>query len=151
MDSLGLDSLAGIEKNIRVFTDDGKHFRIEELGDDETFDVPEPPLPPEPPMWMDNDSPIPSGIQRGSGNLLDVLRSIPMSKVRNFSIKENKHGTRITIDVDRSSVLEMAPMPHTMIYMNHPGQHVHEGNSGHQNMERRIIIQKENEDGKDSK
>ena len=147
-DSLDLDSLAGIEKNIRVFTDDGKHFSIEGLGDAESFDVPEPPAPPEPPMWMDNDIPMPSGIQEGSGNLLDVLRSIPMNRVRNFSIKENKHDTRIIIDVDRSSILEMAPMQHRMMYMNHPGQHVHQGHSGHQKMERRIIIEKENEGGK---
>jgi len=106
LDSLDLDSLGNLEKRIRVFTEDGKHFNIERSGDSETFGLPEPPAPSEPPCWMDNDMPLSSGMECGSGNLLDVLRSIPMNRVRNFRIKDNKHGTRIIIDVDRSSILE---------------------------------------------
>jgi hypothetical protein len=148
IDSLDLDSLGDSERNIRIFTHDGRHFRVEGLGGDELFDLPEPPeppFPPQPPCCIDDDMSMPSCMQRSPGNLLDVLGSIPMCRVRNFTIKENKQGSRIIIDVDRRPVLEMPPMQKRMIYINKDGRHEHGVNPEHRRMGKTIIIEKEKE------
>jgi len=146
-DSMDVDSLENLEKDVRVFTSDGKHFHIEGIGDDDSFDFPGPPEPPFPPSCDGMEMPFPPGMDEGSGNLLDVLRSIPMNRVRNFSIKENKHGTRIIIDVDRAPVLEMPPRHMHHVYINNDGERMMKsGNHGKQRTERKIIIMKGEEE-----
>jgi hypothetical protein len=148
LDSLDMDSLGKLEKTIRIFSDDGNIFRIEGIGDDERFDLPIPPPPPEPcapPCFENEYGSFPSCVDEGSGNLLDVLRSISMNRVRNFSIKEKKHSTRIIIDVDRSPVLDRPFMHDRMIYFNNSKRPGRMGIQQHPRIERKVVIEKENE------
>jgi len=148
LDSLNLDSLADQEKNIRIRIGDGKHIQIEGLGNNDFFDIPEPPAPPVPPdaeQWMENEMPMAPEMEEGQGNLMDVLRSIPMNRIRNFSIKEQKHGTRIIIEVDRAPVLDFPPRQQRMMYMRHGNGRHHHGTFNSPGRERRIIIEKDNE------
>ena len=94
--------------------------------------------PPPPGMGMRR------GEQERSGSLNDLLGSIPMERIKGYSIKENKHGKRITIDVENGPTF--GPPPRTIIIRG-PANH---GNMryqhGHPDKNIRVIIKTDKED-----
>lgn len=78
------------------------------------FDIPDIPEPPEPPMIEEFDEGTPGmlhnrmqGMMRGKGESLNsVLGDIPMDHVKSYSIKETKHGKKITIELNDEPLVE---------------------------------------------
>jgi hypothetical protein len=117
------------------------------------FDTPEPPEPPEPrgerhhhydfrvePFNME-----PPSMRRNEGSLMDLLRNIPMDRIKSFTIKEKKDGTRITIEVGRGSVFGKPHSSERTIIVrpergNAPGSHHESGRH------KRVIIKSDSED-----
>lgn len=121
-DSAMMDSIRKMTARIRIMSKNFKHpdFRWHNrpgsFDYNFDFDTPEPPEPPEPPEthgehhhhfdW--NVEPFdvePPAMRRNDGSLMDLLRNIPMDRIKSFNIKEKKDGTRITIEVGHGSVL----------------------------------------------
>ena len=128
------------------------HFDPDESEYEYNIETPEPPEPPEPPD-MDNrhkemrkhfkfrNSPMPPRFrefENDEGGLMPLLRGIPLDRVKNFSIKERRHGTRIIIDVDRSPVFNSPRPRQETIIITTPEGNEHKGKP--QRIEKRVII-----------
>jgi hypothetical protein len=125
-DSAMMDSIRKMTKHIRVMVNNNfksPHFRWHsqpglfdynfDFDTPEPPDAPEPPEPPGPPGQHRHhfeyrsepfDFDLPE-MRRGDGSLMDLLRDIPMDRIKSYNIKEKKDGTRITIEVSRGPVL----------------------------------------------
>jgi len=152
-DSAFMDSIHKMTKDIRCMVRKlhGHHFDMDRFpgGFDYNFnfDLPEPPAPPDPPEagWDFGDfqhpAPYPGhrqDMEKGPGTLSDLLGDIPLDRVKNFSIKEQKDGTKITIELDRGPVFA-APRSESKVIIIRPDGSVH--SQGHdRKMHKKVII-----------
>ena len=161
-DSAMMDSIRKMTARIRIMSKNFKspHFKWHNQpgGFDYNFnfDTPELPEPPEPPCPpdehrhhfdfrvepFDNESPV---IRRGEGSLLDLLRDIPMDRIRSFNIKEKKDGTRITIEVGREPLLGF-PLSHERTIIVRPGKGNETSPSHESDRHKKVIIKSDTED-----
>ena len=116
------------------------------------FDIPDVPEPPQPPLIEEFDEETTPGMLRnriqgmmnGRGESLNsVLGDIPMDHVKSYSIKETKHGKRITIELNDEPLIEHQQK---VIIMRSPRPQMrHMQNQRHQMQKRMIIRQGEQE------
>ncbi len=161
-DSGMMDSIRKMTDRIRIMSKNFKspHFKMHAQpgGFDYNFDfdMPEPPESPERPNppgehrhhFESRVEPFdiePPAIRKGEGSLLDLLRDIPMDRIRNFNIKEKKNGTRITIDVDREPVLGFPRSTERTIIIR-PGKGHAPGSLHESDRHKKVIIKSETED-----
>jgi hypothetical protein len=119
------------------------------------MDIPEPPFPPEPPepgcdprgyYNFDPFQGCPPGCGRsGEGSLLDILGDIPLDRIKNFSMKEKKDGTKITIEVERGPVFGFPHSKKNVIIVrpDHGNQYRH---APDKKVEKKVIIKTDKED-----
>lgn len=118
------------------------------------FDIPDVPEPPQPLIEeFDDDAPgmlhdrIQGMMNNREGSLNSVLGDIPMDHVKSYSIKETKHGKRITIELNDEPLIERQEK---VIIMRSPRPEMrHRQNQRHQ-IQKRIIIRQGDQEKKDS-
>lgn len=153
-DSGMMDSIRKMTDRIRIMSKNFKwHNQPGRFDYNFDFDIPEPPESPNPPGEHRHhfesrvepfDAELPS-MRRGEGSLLDLLRDIPMDRIRSFNIKEKKNGTRITIDVDREPVLGFPRSSERTIIVR-PGRGQAPESLPESDRHKRIIIKSDTED-----
>ncbi|MCX6251129.1 MAG: hypothetical protein NTX61_10300 [Bacteroidetes bacterium] len=122
-------------------------------GFEYNFETPEPPEPPAIPGQHREfrnhfefcNPPMPPRFREfgnDEGGLIPLLRGIPLDRVKNFSIKEKRHGTRIIIDVDRAPVFNCPKSCQETIIIAPPRGTPQNGKV--HRIEKRVIIKDEN-------
>jgi hypothetical protein len=120
------------------------------------FDLPEVPEPPEPPApdgeyrhhfeyQVDPFEGYAPDAGRGNGSLMELLRGIPMNRIKSFNIKEMKDGTKITIEVGHEPVLGSRHLREETIIV-HPDGSVSSGRHHDKGKTKTIIIKSDPED-----
>jgi hypothetical protein len=108
------------------------------------FDMPEVPEPPMPPLNGDRDEDTPRQFnfrdlrpsQEGS-TLNDVIGNIPMDQVESYSIRETKHGKRITIELKNDPIIRQQE---NVIILREPKHPDRRGTAPRPEIRKRIII-----------
>jgi hypothetical protein len=122
-----------------------KHFRNNGEVFDFSLDLPEPPFPPDFPGNVDirsfDDGHMRMFSDRNAEQTLgDLLGDIPMSQVKNYSIKETKNGKRIVIDLEDEPLI-IHKNKNVIIYRNEPAQP-----HGEKKMHKVIILDDQDKD-----